>query len=82
MGISSGWEHPKDDGRAIEWTRQLNRSMEQFSSIAVYSNYVDHDESDRVEAVYGQNLKRLQHVKMMYDPDNVFDANQNIVPIG
>jgi FAD/FMN-containing dehydrogenase len=82
MGISSGREHPEDDGRAIEWTRQLHRSMEQFSSNAVYSNYVDHDESDRVEAVYGQNLKRLQHVKMMYDPDNVFDANQNIVPIG
>jgi FAD/FMN-containing dehydrogenase len=40
------------------------------------------DESDRVEAAYGPNYKRLVEVKAKYDPSNLFRMNQNIQPKG
>lgn len=80
FGISSGWEDPEGDEAAIAWTRALHDAMAEHGSSGVYSNYVDRDESDRVEAAYGPNLERLQRVKAEYDPGNVFDQNLNVVP--
>jgi FAD/FMN-containing dehydrogenase len=80
LGISSGWESPSDDERSIAWTRALHEKIRPFATSGVYSNYIDSDDGDRVEATFGQNLKRLQEVKGKYDPDNLFDqANQAIV---
>ena len=82
FGISSGWENAEDDDAAIGWTRDLHEAMAAYAVDGVYSNYVDRDESDRVEAAYGRNLERLQEVKAEYDPDNVFNQNLNVIPSG
>jgi hypothetical protein len=38
------------------------------------------DEDDTAAAAYGRTIKRLQHVKAIYDPENTFRLNQNIKP--
>lgn len=82
LGISSGWESPTDDFAAIEWTRSLHDKMRPHAASGVYSNYVDKDDNDRVDATYGPNLRRLQEIKARYDPNNLFSqANQAVVPV-
>jgi hypothetical protein len=39
------------------------------------------DETDRVNGVYGSNLKRLQELKAKYDPGNLFRVNHNVKPV-
>lgn len=82
LGISSGWADPAQDHEAIRWTRDLDAALRPFGAGAVYVNYLDADEDDRVSAAYRHNLERLQHVKGTYDPDNVFRQNANVVPAG
>ena len=80
IGISSGWEKATDDEAAITWTRDLHEGLRPHASTGVYSNYIDTDDGDRVEATYGANLKRLREVKAKYDPDNLFSqSNQSLV---
>ena len=38
------------------------------------------DEPDRVKGMFGANYDRLAKVKSQYDPQNVFNVNQNIKP--
>ena len=41
---------------------------------------MDADERAGGQVAYGATLRRLQAVKAVYDPENVFRLNQNIVP--
>jgi hypothetical protein len=41
---------------------------------------MDSDDTNRVQANYGNNYQRLVEVKRKYDPANLFTVNQNIVP--
>jgi len=80
LGIWSGWIDPADDDAAIAWTRKLHKAMTPFSTGGVYSNYLDQDEDGSASAAFADNLERLRGVKAKYDPDNFFNANQNIAP--
>ena len=80
LGIFSGWIDAGDDEKNISWTRELYNKMTAFASGGVYSNYLDHDDSDKVSASFGSNYLRLQEVKNKYDPNNFFKINQNIIP--
>ncbi len=81
LRISAGWTDPDHDDAATTWARSLHQIMGPHTASDVYSNYLDHDDADRVEAAYGVNLARLQEIKAKYDPNNVFNqANLNVVP--
>ena len=59
---------------------QTNRNLSRFDPLrysdgGVYSNYMDDDETTRLEKVYGENLPRLQVLRDTYDPDNIFHLN-------
>jgi FAD/FMN-containing dehydrogenase len=80
--VITGWTDAADDAINIEWARATLRALEPFSSEGVYVNYLDGDEgSGRVEAAYGAaNYRRLVALKNVYDPDNFFRLNHNIMP--
>ena len=45
-----------------------------------YVNFMMEEGQERVQATYRGNYERLAKIKAKYDPDNVFDVNQNIEP--
>jgi FAD/FMN-containing dehydrogenase len=80
--IVSMWTDPAESARQIEWTREFWNAMQPFSSEAVYVNYLDTDEAERVPAAYGAaTYQRLRRIKERYDPENFFRSNQNIAPV-
>jgi len=82
LGIYAGWNEPADDEKNIGWARTFHQAMTRFGTGGVYVNYLDADESDRIEAAFGPNYERLRHIKAKYDPDNFFRLNNNIGPAG
>jgi FAD/FMN-containing dehydrogenase len=49
----------------------------------VYLNFIGDEGPGRVEAAFGpQKFARLQQIKDVWDPQNVFCHNQNIPPSG
>jgi hypothetical protein len=48
---------------------------------AAYLNYIDGTCPNWQEAYYGQNYPRLQKVKTMWDPHNIFHNMQSIRPL-
>jgi FAD/FMN-containing dehydrogenase len=73
------WEDPGDDERVISWVRELSEAMRPFETGGVYLNFTPED--DRVRDAYGAaKYERLVELKDRYDPDNLFQHNQNIAP--
>jgi len=73
------WTDPAHSEANIRWTRELWKAVQPFSSDAVYVNYMDTDEADRLPAAYdAPTYRRLREIKQRYDPENFFRVNQNI----
>ena len=80
MNVHTRWEDPADDARCVAWARDFFNEAAQYASGGVYVNFMPQDEAARTPEAYGANYQRLAQIKMHYDPDNLFRANQNIVP--
>ena len=80
MVVVSAWEDPADDGANVQWVRDYSAAMAPHSEAGGYINFMDSDDTSRVQENYGNNYARLVEVKRKYDPRNVFHQNQNIVP--
>ena len=75
------WDDPADDERVISWTRELRAAMRPWASGAVYLNFIGDEGAERVRAGLGEeHYARLAEVKRVWDPDNIFRHNHNIVP--
>jgi FAD/FMN-containing dehydrogenase len=72
LGIGAGWEDPETDEAAIAWARRFHDAMSPYTTGGMYVNYVGDDDLGRLEATFGDNVKRLRQVKERYDPDQVF----------
>jgi FAD/FMN-containing dehydrogenase len=71
---------PADDEKNIKWVRDYSDAMAPHSEQGGYINFMDGDDANRVKANYGANYDRLLSIKRKYDPGNLFNVNQNIVP--
>lgn len=76
----TGWSDPDRDEELIEWTESVYETMAPYSSGGVYVNLLNREETGRVPDAYGTNFERLREVKAEWDPENLFDSNQNIEP--
>jgi FAD/FMN-containing dehydrogenase len=70
---------PEAAPKLAEWTRSYSDAIKPFSNGDGYVNF-HMDEPDRVQGMYGPNYDRLARIKAQYDPENVFNVNQNIKP--
>lgn len=82
FGIAAGWSDSDRDGELITWAREFFEDVSSYAAGGVYSNYLDHDEDDRIDDAYHENYERLVALKNEWDPENVFRLNQNIEPEG
>ena len=63
-----------------EWAVGYSEAIKPFSMAGGYVNMIMDDVPDRVRAAYRDNYPRLQRAKAQYDPENVFNVNQNVSP--
>jgi FAD/FMN-containing dehydrogenase len=70
---------PANAGAIRDWSRDYSDAIKPYAMGGGYVNF-QMDEPDRVRGMYGANYDRLASVKAQYDPENVFQVNQNIPP--
>ncbi|HEY6636361.1 MAG TPA: FAD-binding oxidoreductase [Solirubrobacterales bacterium] len=69
-----GFEQERD------WVRDFWSALEPFHE-SVYVNFLMDEGQDRIREAYGSaKYERLRALKREYDPDNLFQLNQNIPP--
>jgi hypothetical protein len=68
-----------DAARITTWTKAYSDALKPYAMAGGYSNF-EMDEPSRVHGMYGSNYDRLARIKAHYDPENVFQVNQNIKP--
>lgn len=79
---ASKWVDSVEDERRIWAARRYAAAMEPFASGA-YVNALSGEGSAGMRRAYApEHLARLSAVKNSYDPANIFQLNQNIVPSG
>jgi FAD/FMN-containing dehydrogenase len=80
INMPATWRDAADDEREIAWARATYAAVKPYLSEGNYVNFMGDDEDDTAVGAYGRTIERLQRIKAVYDPDNVFRLNQNIQP--
>ncbi len=81
FNVPASWADPADSDYEIRWVRDTFAAIQPFSTGGAYSNFMDGDETSSDQVAYGSTLRRLQAIKAVYDPGNIFRLNQNITPV-
>jgi hypothetical protein len=64
----------------VSWVRDYWAALHPHSAGAAYVNFLMDEGPERVRATYRANYARLVEVKRRWDPNNLFQMNQNIRP--
>jgi FAD/FMN-containing dehydrogenase len=79
--IIAQWSDPTDNTPNIAWAKETIAALEPFTRQGAYSNYMADDEPlSAIKRAFAENFPRLQKLKDLYDPGNLFRNNQNIPP--
>jgi hypothetical protein len=79
--IVSMWDDPGEDDANLGYPQESFDAMAPYHDGGVYVNFLSVEGADRVRAAYDPDVySRLVDVKRRYDPDNLFQRNQNIPP--
>jgi FAD/FMN-containing dehydrogenase/SAM-dependent methyltransferase len=81
INIPATWRDADDDAHEVSWARATYTAVKPFLTGGTYVNFMGDDEDEGTVGAYGRTIDRLQQVKAVYDPDNVFRLNQNITPV-
>jgi FAD/FMN-containing dehydrogenase len=83
LNINASWTDGTREHRDIAWCREYAAAMQPHATGGVYMNFMHNDEGHaRIRAAYGPNYDRLAEIKARFDPDDLFQSNQNIQPAG
>jgi FAD/FMN-containing dehydrogenase len=83
VSIDTNWSDPAQDAAAIAWGRAAWEEMTKYGNGNVFLNFTglaDESVHAGVDSAFGRNLRRLGQIKATYDPDNLFQVNNNIMP--
>ncbi|HVA70018.1 MAG TPA: FAD-binding oxidoreductase [Acidimicrobiales bacterium] len=81
FNISATTPAPEDYDAERAWVRAYwSALVEHAEGVGSYVNFMTEYEEDRVRSAYGSKYDRLENVKRIYDPNNVFHLNANIPP--
>lgn len=80
MNVHGRWETPAEDQAGIAWAREFFQAAAPFATGGAYVNFLTEEEGARVQSAFGPNYPRLAKIKKKYDPQNLFQLNQNIRP--
>lgn len=82
LNPEANWIEPENDDANIEWVREFIDDMAEFSDGSRYLNFAGFQEEGdtMMQAAFGKQYQRLVELKTKYDPDNLFNLNQNIKP--
>ncbi|RXE91477.1 BBE domain-containing protein [Pseudoalteromonas phenolica] len=76
--------HPSASNAQIDTAQAKQNGFRQvmapWSTGGAYVNYIDPLITDWQQAYYGEHYQKLQAVKNQYDPTNVFNHGQSILP--
>jgi len=87
LSIDGNWHDPAQNAPNVAWVRRFWDDLLPYSTGRNYVNFLG-DEGDLTpsqaltRSVYQENYERLVDVKTKYDPTNLFQMNQNILPRG
>jgi FAD/FMN-containing dehydrogenase len=71
---------PASAGALRDWAVGYSEAVYPHSLGGAYLNMIMDEGQERVRASYRDNYARLARIKAHYDPRNVFNVNQNILP--
>jgi FAD/FMN-containing dehydrogenase len=71
---------PANAGLIRDWAVSYGEAVHPYSMGGGYVNFLMEEGQERVRATYRGNYDRLARLKAQYDPDNLFQVNQNIRP--
>ncbi len=78
LNLHTRWRETSDDERCMKCARDFHDATRPFSQ-GVYVNFLSEEGSDRVREAYTEEVwDRLVKAKKRWDPENVFQMNQNI----
>ncbi len=76
----ASWTNSQQGEEHIKWARSLSAELARYST-GTYVNFLSNEGEAGVKAAYDPTAyQRLVALKQTYDPTNLFQLNQNIVP--
>jgi FAD/FMN-containing dehydrogenase len=74
------WDDAARDAELTGWGRSVRDVFAPWATGGTYLNFVGEEGEERIRAAFGPAFDRLAQVKAAWDPENVFQGNQNILP--
>ncbi|MCU4751372.1 FAD-binding oxidoreductase [Halobacteria archaeon AArc-curdl1] len=79
VNIQVRWDDQEQDEECVRWADKSYDALVGHSTDGTYMNFIS-EGTGQEQFAYRGNYDRLVEVKTEYDPENVFQLNQNVTP--